>query len=61
MTLKIQTNIKEFKEELTLKDKIKNLFSFKKAKKQTKEDKIQPDDTKMFVETLVVDEILEED
>ena len=61
MTLKIQTNIKEFKEELTLKDKIKNLFSFKKAKKQAKEDKIQPDDTKMFVETLVVDEILEED
>lgn len=60
MTLKINTNIERFEKELSIKDKIKNLFNFKKENKKTKEQKNKLDDTKMFTETLIVDEILEE-
>lgn len=60
MELKIISNQKEFKEELTLKDKIKNVFNIHKLKKELRDD-IKPDESKTFVETLIVDEILEED
>lgn len=60
MELKINANVKKFEEEISFWQKLKNKIDLKKAKKQIKKDKKRKDDTKMFTETLIVDEILEE-
>ena len=60
MELKLKTNVKKFEEEISFWQKLKNKIELKKAKKQIKKDKQRKDDTKMFTETLIVDEILEE-
>lgn len=60
MELKLKTNVKKFEEEISFWQKLKNKIGLKKAKKQIKKDKQRKDDTKMFTETLIVDEILEE-
>lgn len=59
MILKINTNIERFEKELSIKDKIKNLFNFKKIKKQLNGTP-KTTDEKEFIETLIIDEILEE-
>lgn len=61
MKLEITNNQKPFKKELTLGDKIRNIFNFHSLKKQLKEVKEVVSDEKEFKETLLIDEILEED
>ena len=61
MKLTIKTNIEKLENKLTLLQRIKNKIDFKKCNKQTKEEKTYQDDEKVFQQTLVVDEIMEED
>lgn len=59
-TLTINTNIEVFEKKQTLIDRIKNRKDIKRCKKQLREKEL-PTSDKMFVETLIIDEILGEE